>query len=155
MSNSIPLPPLLRDQRKTDAEHLKLLAIFHYVLAGLTVLGLGFLIMHWFFMSSIFDNPAMWQNTKGPPPPKEFFAIFKWFYLFMGTMAVGMGVANLISGWCIQQRRAKVFSLVVAGINCLGFPFGTTLGVFTFVVLLRETVAEAYQVTAQQSPLLP
>lgn len=150
MSNPIPLPPLLRDQRKIDAEHLKLLAIFHFVLAGLTALGLGFLFMHWFFMSSIFSHPAIWQNAKGPPPPKEFFAIFKWLYLFMGTLFVGIGVANLVSGWCIQRRRAKPFSLIVAGINCLGFPFGTTLGVFTLVVLLRESVTEAYQTTAQQ-----
>ncbi|PYV42168.1 MAG: hypothetical protein DMG06_14865 [Acidobacteria bacterium] len=28
------LPPLLRDQRRIDAEHLKLLSIFHFVLSG-------------------------------------------------------------------------------------------------------------------------
>jgi hypothetical protein len=143
-----PLQPLLRDQRKVDAEHLKLLAVFHYVLGGLAVVGLGFLFMHWLLMNTFMGNPEMWQQQGGkgpPPPPKEFFAIFKWFYLFIGTMIVVSGVANVVSGLSIRARRWRVFSLIVAGINCLCFPFGTVLGVFTFVVLLRESVAEAYE----------
>lgn len=141
------LPPLLRDQRKVDAEHLKLLAVFHFVLAGFAVVGLGFLFMHWFFMSSIFDNPAMWQNPKGapPPPPKEFFAIFRWFYTVMGVFIVASGLSCLISGLCILRRRARTFSIVVGGITCFVFPFGTALGVFTLIVLLRDSVAEEYE----------
>lgn len=135
---------MMRDQRKVDAGHLKLLAVFHFVLAGLAVVGLGFLFLHWFFMHAIIGNPEMMRNAKGGPPPEAFFAIFKWFYLFMGACIVTMGVANLISGWCILKRRARMFSLVVAGIDCMGFPFGTALGVFTLVVLLRESVAEVY-----------
>jgi hypothetical protein len=34
-----PLPPLPRDQRKIDADHLNLLAIVHFVGAGLMVLA--------------------------------------------------------------------------------------------------------------------
>ncbi len=143
-----PLQPLLRDQRKVDADHLKLLAVFHYVLCGLAVLGLGFLLMHWLLMSTVMGNPEMWKDSSGkgaPPPPQAFFAIFKWFYLLMGTMIVASGVGNVISGLCIQSRRGRVFSLIVAGINCLFFPFGTVLGVFTFVVLLRGSVTEVYE----------
>jgi hypothetical protein len=40
MTNPLPpLAPLPRDQRKIDADHLKLLAIFHFVGAGLAVWG--------------------------------------------------------------------------------------------------------------------
>ena len=41
-----------------------------------------------------------------------------------------------------------MFSLVVAGLNCMGFPFATVLGVFTFLVLLRESVVELYEATS-------
>lgn len=143
-----PLQPLMRDQRKVDAEHLKLLAVFHYVLGGMAVLGLGFLLLHWLLMDTFIGNPEMWKDSSGkgpPPPPKEFFAVFKWFYLFMGVMIVVSGAANVISGFAIRARRWRIFSMVVAGINCLFFPFGTALGVFTFVVLLRESVVEAYE----------
>jgi len=144
------LTPLMRDQRKVDAEHLKLLAVFHFVFAGLALVGLGFLFLHWFFMHSILDNPDMWKNARNgaQPPPKELFVVFKWFYAFFGVMILGCGLANLGSGLCILRRRARIFSLVVAGISCLAFPFGTALGVFTLVVLLRDSVIEVYAAKA-------
>lgn len=35
-----------------------------------------------------------------------------------------------------------MFCLIMAGIACLFMPFGTVLGVFTIVVLTRESVRE-------------
>lgn len=142
------LPPLMRDQRKIDADHLKLLSIFHYVLGGLAVVGLGFLFMHWLMMHSLFANPEMWKDQKNGPPPREVMMIFKWFYLFFGSCIVVHGLLNALSGWLILQRRARMFSLVISGLNCIAFPFGTTLGVFTFIVLLRSSVQELYETTA-------
>jgi hypothetical protein len=37
-----------------------------------------------------------------------------------------------------------MFSLVVTGITCLSFPFGTALGVFTIIVLTRGSVRQLY-----------
>lgn len=139
-----PLPPPIPRLETKDAEHLRLVAVFHYVFSGFAVLGLGFLAMHYAFMSTFFDNPEMWKNTKGGPPPAEFFGIFKWFYLFFGAVVVLGGVANLVSARCIQKRRARIFSLVLAGVNCTQVPFGTALGVFTFIVLLRDSVRSLY-----------
>lgn len=135
----------MNDQRKIDADHLRLLAIFHFVLAGLSVLGLGFLFLHWAIMHTVFENPEMWKDQKGGPPPEQFFAIFKWFYAVFGVMVVGAGFANLFSGLFIRRNVYRTFSLIVAGSNCLCFPFGTALGVFTFVVLLRDSVRERYE----------
>ena len=38
MNTPPPLSPLPRDQRKNDANHLNLLAIFHFVGAGIHVM---------------------------------------------------------------------------------------------------------------------
>lgn len=138
------LPPPIPRQETSDGDHLRLIAVFHYVFAGFAVLGLGFLFVHYTIMSTVFDNPEMWKNAKGTPPPPQFFAAFKWFYLFFGVIVVLGGVANLVSARCIQKRRGRMFSLVVAGISCLQIPFGTALGVFTFIVLLRESVRGLY-----------
>ena len=140
------LPPLPRDQRKIDADHLRLLAIFHFIVAGLAIVGLGFLFLHYTVMHTVMANPDIWKNQKGAvPPPEQLLAIFKWFYLFFGTLLVAGGVGNLLSGWFIREKRNRVFSLIVAGINCVQFPFGTVLGVFTFIVLLRDSVREVYE----------
>lgn len=140
------LPPLMRDQRIADADHLRLLSIFHFVGAGFALLGLGFLAMHYLFFHAFFANPEMWRNQKGAVlPPREFFAMFKWFYVVFGVWLVASGIVNLFSGLFIAQRKNRVFSLVVAGIDFIYIPFGAVLGVFTFIVLLRPSVREIYE----------
>lgn len=142
------LPPLMRDQRKIDSEHLRLLGIFHFVLAGLSAVGIGFLFLHYTMMHLVMANPGAWKDAKGNGPnPEQFFAIFKWFYLVFGSLIIAGGIANFLSGLFIRRRINRVFSLVVAGLDCAMFPFGTVLGVFTLVVLLRESVREAYEPT--------
>ena len=139
------LPPLLRDQHKTDADHLKLLSIFHFVGAGLALLGILFLFVHYTMFNALVSNPKMWENQKQGPPPAEFFAIFKWFYVVFAVWFVGSGILNLISGLCIRARKHRTFSIIVAGINCIHVPLGTVLGVFTIIVLIRESVQELYE----------
>jgi hypothetical protein len=39
------------------------------------------------------------------------------------------------------------FCLVMAGVACMFMPFGTVLGVFTIIVLLRDSVKELFGVT--------
>jgi len=148
------LPNLLRDQRKIDADHLKLLAVFHFVGAGLAAAGLGFILLHYAMMSHFMTNPEMWQHQQeGGPPPAEVFAAFKWFYGFCGVLVVACGIGNLLSGFYIRKRKHRTFSLVVAAVNCLHMPLGTVLGVFTFVVLLRNSVRELYDGLAGPAPL--
>jgi hypothetical protein len=145
--NTMPnLTPLPRDQRKIDADHLNLLAIFHFVGAGLAVLGILFLLGHYAMMHTVFSNPKFFENQKQPMPvpPEQIFAVMKWFYLAGAVWFVSSGVLNLISGLCLRARKNRTFSLVVAGINCLHIPLGTVLGVFTIVVLIRESVRELY-----------
>ena len=141
-----PLPPLPRDQRKIDADHLNLLAIFHFIGAGLAGLGILFLVAHYAMMHTLMTNPDIWKNPKQPMPvrPEQLFAIMKWFYLVMGFWFVVSAILNLISGLCLRARKHRAFSLVVAGIDCLHLPLGTVLGVFTIVVLSRESVKEVY-----------
>jgi len=139
------LPPIPRDQRKIDASHLQLLSIFHFVGAGLAVIGLLFLLAHYAMFHVIFANPKIWENQKQALPPAEFFAMLKWFYLIFGVWFLASGVLNLISGLFIRARKHRTFSLVVAGINCLHIPLGTVLGVFTIIVLIRDSVQETYE----------
>jgi hypothetical protein len=148
------LAPLLRDQRKIDANHLKLLSIFHYVGAGLALLGILFLLAHFAIFHAFFANPKMWANQKEGPPPAEFFAIFKWFYLVFGVWFLASGVVNVISGLWIRARKHRTFSLVVGGINCLHIPLGTVLGVFTIIVLVRDSVQELYEPDNPRQPTL-
>lgn len=141
------LPPAgnVRDQQERDRDQLKLLAIFHFVFAGLGFLGMGFLCLHYLIMHTVFSNPEMWKQQQHPPfSPQEFMSVFVWFYLFMGVFLVTGIVLNALSGFFLLHKKNRTFSLIVAGLDCLQIPFGTALGVFTIVVLSRPTVSLLY-----------
>src|SRR5579871_2094491 len=133
-------PPVYGTQPSKDDEHLKLLSIFHFVLGGLSLFGIAFLAMHYLFMSMFFAHPERWQTKGGPVLPSQFFAVFIWFYLFVGMVLVAACVLNVLSGIFLRQRKHLTFSLVIAALNCLQIPFGTALGVFTIIVLHRDSV---------------
>jgi hypothetical protein len=128
-----------------DAEHLRLLSIFHFVSAGLAIAGLCFLAGHYAIMQAVFNDPNLFKDAKGGPPPKEFFEVFKIFYVVGGAWFLISAVVNLMSGIYLRLRKNRMFSMVVAGFNCLHMPLGTVLGVFTFVVLGRGSVIELYE----------
>jgi hypothetical protein len=69
-----------------------------------------------------------------------FFIMGLVFFLFGQTMAL----AIIVSGRFIAKRRHYLYSFVIACIECAFFPFGTVLGVFTIIVLSRESVKELY-----------
>ncbi len=147
--STLPQELLIQNQRKRDQEHLKLLAIFHFVVVGLTLIGTAFLFVHYFIMHTAFSNPEMWKSQKGAtPPPKEFFEALIWMYVFFGAMLVLASVLNLLSAIFLLQKRHRIFSIIIGGLNCLQIPVGPALGVFTIIVLSRDSVRELYSGTA-------
>lgn len=140
------VPPQIRQSLPNrDLEHVRLLAIFHFALAGLALMGCAILGLHYLMMRSIVFNPDFWSHQGGQPPPPAFLNFFVWFYVFGGLVLGVSLVLNGVSGLFLLKRRHRLFSLIVAGLNCLHVPFGTTLGIFTFIVLSRESVRELYR----------
>jgi hypothetical protein len=139
-----PPPPLYRDQRMIDTDHLKLLSIFHFLGAGLALLGLLFLFAHFMILRTVFTGPQQMQFTNQPAPPAEIIGFLKWFYLAAGLWMIASAVLNLLSGLYLRAGKHRTFSIVVAALNCIHMPLGTVLGVFTLIVLLRDSVRERY-----------
>lgn len=146
MNPNMPLPP---SQSSIDEDHLKLLSIFHYVIAGLAGLYILFLFAHFLFMNVMFSNPQMMDNS-GSPPPEELMGMMRGFYVFMGLLVVGSITLNILAARYLRSFRNRKFLFVVSGINCLNMPLGTVLGIFTIIVLVRPTVAQRFPVTSPQ-----
>jgi 4-amino-4-deoxy-L-arabinose transferase-like glycosyltransferase len=105
-----------------DGEHLQLLAIFHYVVAGVAALFSFFPLLYSViggFLLYAAQNPS--PNNQEPPP-----AFLGWIFIALGAVFFLAGIA----GRCLSRRKAYSFALVVACIECLFVPFGTILGVF-------------------------
>jgi hypothetical protein len=124
---------------KQDEEHLRLLAIFHYVVAGLAALISLFPIFH-LIIGIVMIVASDKFTGNGQPPP----AFIGWIFVVFASVfiAIGWTVAALIltAGRFLAKRKHYQFCFVMACIECLFMPFGTVLGVFTILVLSRESV---------------
>lgn len=125
---------------KQDADHLQLLTIFHYVVAGLAALFSCIPFLH-FFMGL-----ALTTGFFGEETPETG---------VMGLVIMAITGAIILTGWCfaalifwtgrnLARRTRYTFCLVMGGVQCIFMPFGTVLGVFTIIVLMRESVKEAF-----------
>lgn len=130
--------------RAKDEEHLKLLSTFHYVVAVIGALFASFPLIHVTIGFLMVTNPSFIGIHKGGPPP----ALFGYLFMLMGGVFVLIGwaaaVCTFISGRFLAQRRKRMFSFVVAAFLCMFMPFGTVLGIFTIIVLSKESVQRLY-----------
>jgi len=126
-----------------DADHLRLLSIFHYILAGFLALFSMFPFLH-LAMGIAIVAGAFDQVGNGNPPP----AFLGWFFIVFAACAILCGMAMAVcvafAGRRLADKRGYTYCLVVAGIECIFMPLGTILGVFTIVVLMRPTVKQLF-----------
>jgi hypothetical protein len=61
------------------------------------------------------------------------------------VLVEAFGVLYLVSGARLAQGRSRTFSMVVAALDCLSFPFGTALGVWTLITLSDVEVRAVYE----------
>ncbi|GEP43237.1 hypothetical protein [Brevifollis gellanilyticus] len=139
-----PVPP--PNTTAVDHEHLRLLTIFHYVLAGVTALFACLPIIHVVIGAALIMAPEeTLKNVEGNAPPSW----VGWLFVGLGSIFVLIGwtmaVLTYLSGRYIAQRRKSTFSMVIAGIQCAFVPLGTVLGIFTLIVLQRDSVRRLYQ----------
>ena len=102
----------------------------------LIYVGIGYAMM-----TGDFEIP---NDPNGPPPEM----LGNMFMIVGGIAAlfswVG-GLLTIVAGWMLMKHRGRTFCLIVAAFNCLQMPFGTILGIFALVVLLKPEVKQFYE----------
>ncbi len=129
-----------------DAEHLKLLSLFHYLVGGILGLVSLFPVFHLIFGAVMLFAPHYIEKKEGQIWILQ--AMGGFFILIAGllmTVGISLAVASVMSGRYLSQSRNYTFSFVVAAILCVFMPFGTVLGVFTLIVLSRPSVKTLYR----------
>ena len=149
-----PLPYSTPQRSSADEQHLNLLSIFHFVWGGLIALGacvgLLYSVIGMFVMAAPMPPPMPPRPGGAPAVPGAAAApqFIGSMFTCIGTTIVIVGwvygLLNIYSGICIRARKASVFSLILAGFNCMQVPLGVALGIFTFVVLSRDSVKALY-----------
>ena len=142
-------------QRILDAEHLRLLRIGYFVAGGITVFvclfGLFYVFMGLFFTSAMMRMPS---PPGGPPPPP-----MGWIFVVLGVAIVifgaVLGTLKFFTARALGRRNAYTFCLITAGLSCLSIPYGTLLGICTFMVLARPGVRALFEGRRGAPPPLP
>jgi fumarate reductase subunit D len=119
-----------------DLEHLRLLSIFHYIVGAITALFSLLPVLHLvvglLLMTGRIDEPDPAARLIG-----GLFVAIAAAFIVCGLILAGFMIH---AGRCIARRRRHTLCLVVAGVECTLMPFGTVLGVFTLVALLKPQI---------------
>ncbi len=127
-----------------DEEHLKLLSIGYYVSAGLTAFFSLFALLYMAF-GFIIVIAGRSSPSVGEPPPAFIGGLLAVIGLAVFALMILGAVLKLLVGFRIKQRRSRIFCMIVAGVGCLEIPYGTLIGVFTLIVLGRDSVRARFE----------
>lgn len=123
-----------------DDRNIDVLAIFHYVVGGMTALFSCLFLLHVALGIAMLCGAFDGKDA----PPKIFawfFIVFPSFFILAGWILAGF---IIVAGRKLKRRVDRTFCLVVAGIECMLMPFGTVLGVFTIIVLMKDSVKQMF-----------
>jgi len=135
-----------------DQEHLRLLSIFHYVVGGIAGFFACIPLIHVGLGLMLALNPHGFDGGKGNDPP----AFLGWFFVIFGGIFILIGwsfaAAIILGGRFIAQRKHYTACVVIAALCCAFFPFGTALGVFSLMVLMRPSVKDLFSSSKSPTP---
>ena len=126
-----------------DAEHLRILSICWYVLAGLAAVFGCVPFIHVTLGVLMLTHSSAFGGGRGDPP--EFIG---WMFVIMGSFLILLmwtgACLAFFTARALPRRRHIVLCYVAAALICLQIPIGTVLGVFTFIVLARPSVKASF-----------
>ena len=132
-----------------DEEQLRLLPVLYWVQGGLMALYSPIALIYVVLGVAFMQIPA--TDSSGPPPA------FGWMFAGIGgfgfIMIAAIATLTILAGFWIRKRTHRVACLIVAAVSCLMIPYGTMMGVFTFLVLLRPSVAGLFGEPSAFAPL--
>jgi hypothetical protein len=136
-----------------DEQYLKILSIFHFVVAGISALFACFPILHFVVGLGMLGTSLGLGIGEGAFPEAAisgFVGVF--FTLIAGSMILlgwAFAVCEALAGWYLVKRKRYMYCLVMGGVECIFMPFGTVLGVFTIITLIKPSVKELFGVEEQ------
>ncbi len=143
----VPLTPEIQSavDDAVNRDRLRLLEIAYYISGAVTIVFVSFLLIHFTMLlilgldPEIFTPPAASRHPVAPPPP-GFFLIFAVVVGFIILLGWTFGGLQIYAGRCLKKRCHRLFILIVAGVECIFIPWGTPLGVCSFLVLDRPKI---------------
>lgn len=122
---------------REDHDHLRVLGIFYYIVAGLIALAGLLPIVH------LLTGLAILRDV-GNHSGQLFGLLLIGFGACAMVIPLTMAACCVIAGTRLRTQRSLLFCQVVAGVTCIFFPVGTVRGVLTLIVLSRPEVRDSF-----------
>lgn len=137
-------------------ERLRLLALGFYVKGAVGIVFVSFFLIHFFMVLGFSLMPESAWNPPPKPattveslsvtpsptprpvnqgPPVMMFRIFAAVIGVIILLGWTFGALTIYAGRCVQKRQHRAFIYVMAGLNCPFLPWGTLLGIATFILM--------------------
>jgi len=128
-----------------DEEHLRLISLGYMISAGVAgffaLFGLFYVLIGVVTTFALAHAP---HQGSGDVPPAFVGLFFVAFGAVFFLIAGGVAFARFQAGRCVKRRKSRTFCMVIAAIGCLEFPYGTALGILSFIVLGRPSVVRQF-----------
>jgi hypothetical protein len=143
------------DSPLITAHDLRLLSIGYYIQGGIsafyTLLMLGYSAVASAVFASILKTASESSQQEMPPALLPIISIL--LAIVLG-LACAYTACLFLAGYWLRHSRNMLLVQVFAALNCLAIPYGTVLGIFTFMVLQRPAAKQMFRNTAAP-PLAP
>ena len=103
------------DPQQQDAEYLRLLSIFHYVVAGMMAVWGSFPIIH-FVVGVVMLSGAFEPPKQGGPPLELFGALFALMAGLFITVGWTLAICTFFAGRNLVRRQHYLYCLIMAGV---------------------------------------
>jgi hypothetical protein len=151
-------PPALSqaEEQLIIRERLRWLAVGFYVKGAFSAIVVSFFLFHFAFMLGFSFMPeSAWNPPPRPAttaeslsaapspsprpvnqgPPVIIFRIFAGVIGVIILLGWTLGGLTIYAGRCVHKRTHRTFIYVMAAVNCPFLPWGTALGIATFMLL--------------------
>jgi hypothetical protein len=139
-------------------ERLRLLAIGFYVKGAVGAVFVSFLLFHFVFLLGLSLMPeSAWNPSPKPAttiksvsvspspspsprpvnqgPPVVMLRVFAGVIGVIILLGWAFGGLTIYAGRCVHKRTHRLFIFIMASLNCPFIPWGTLLGIATFMML--------------------
>lgn len=129
-------------ERAKDEKHLDQLSLGFKIYAAINALFACIPFIH-LFLGIMMVTGRMNDGINQPP------AAFGWFFIVFASIFILVGwtfsACNFYAGRFLKERRKHTFCFVMSCINCASVPFGTVVGIFGIIILMRDSVKNIFQ----------
>jgi hypothetical protein len=133
------------------AHDLKILSICYYIQAGIIGFYSLLLLVYAAFIGVIVDAAQRSAETTGKVLPPWLGDLFATILTVIFVFAAGIALCQFLAGYWLTHHKNRTFCQVIAALSCLAIPYGTVLGIFTFMVLGRAEAKNLFAAAGHPS----